>query len=63
MAQNRKAVKEGKYIGLFLNTETGEFEIWQIYRKQYEMWDNGMTDREEALEVYRYAEKHYADGM
>lgn len=63
MAQNRKVIKEGKYIGLYLNTETGEMEIWQIYQRQYECWDSGITDRDEAIEIYRYAEKHYTDGM
>lgn len=63
MAQNRKIIKMGKYVGLFLNTETGEMEIWQVYRRQYELWDDGMTNREEAIEVWNYAEKQYPKGL
>lgn len=63
MAQNRKAVKEGKYIGLFLNVETGEYEIWQVYRKQYELWDSGITSKEEAIEIWRYSEREYPKGL
>lgn len=61
MANNRKAIKEGKYVGLYLNIETNDMEIWQIYQEQYECWDYGITNKEEGLEVWRYAEKHYMD--
>lgn len=61
MANNRKAIKEGKYVGLYLNTDTNSMEIWQIYQGQYECWDYGITNKEEGLEVWRYAEKHYMD--
>lgn len=63
MASNYKAIKEGKYIGLYLNTDNGTMEIWQVYKGQYECWDTGITNREEALEVWRYGEKHYTDGL
>lgn len=63
MAQNHKTIKIGKYVGLFLNTETGYMEIWQVYQHRYELWDDGMTDKEEALEVWRYAEREYPKGL
>lgn len=57
------AIREGRYIGLYLNNLTGEMEIWQIYKGQFECWDTGLTYRDEALEVWSYAERHYRDGM
>lgn len=62
MASNYKAVKVGTYIGLFYNTTTKTLEIWQVYGR-LECWDSGITSREEGLEVWRYAERHYTDGM
>lgn len=63
MSDMLKVIKRGRYIALVLNTETDEFEIWEIYQQKNEQWDRGITDRDEAIEVYRYAEKHYTDGM
>lgn len=63
MSNTLKVIKRGHYIALVLNVETNEFEIWEIYEQKNELWDSGITDKDEAVEVYRYAEKHYTDGM
>lgn len=63
MSDMLKIIKKGHYIALVWNVETEEFEIWEIYKQKNEQWDSGITDRDEAIEVYRYAEKHYTDGM
>lgn len=57
-----KVIKRGHYIALVLNTETGEFEIWEIYKQKNECWDSGIHNKDEAAEVFNYAEKHYTDG-
>jgi len=58
-----KTIKKGHYIALMMNTETKEYEIWEIYEQKNERWDWGITNKDEAIEVYRYAEKHYTDGL
>lgn len=63
MPSNRKLIKKGTYIGLYLNPEDGTMEIWQIYQCRYEQWDKGITNKEEALEVWRYAEREYPKGL
>ncbi len=61
--EHLKAIKVGRYIGLYLNTRTKTMEIWEIYHQRNELWDSGITSKDEALEVWRYAEKHYTDGL
>lgn len=63
MSANYQAIKTGTYIGLYLNLTTGTMEIWQIYQRRYEKWDEGITNKEEALEVWRYAEREYPKGL
>lgn len=66
--ENLEKVKSGKYMAVFCNWEVKApesdnptYEIWQIYQGNFEKWDEGITSRDEALEVWRYSEKHYMD--
>ena len=57
-----RIIKKGKHIVLVHNTEENTIELVEISTKQ--VWDIfTIAEEEDAKEVYRYAEKHYTDGI
>ena len=57
-----RIIKKGKHIALIHNMEENTIELIEIVTKA--VWDVfTIAEEEDAKEVYRYAEKHYMDGI
>ena len=62
MGTNLKEIRKGKYIGLYQDVKSKEYEIWKVCGEP-ERWDWGITNQDDAKEIQAYADKHYTDGL